>query len=63
MDKLRILRANTVHAGVTVNSSTAPGSSNAFFKLKRAERCRLFDYIEELRQQATWDEEKCHNQR
>ncbi len=60
MPKIKIIRANTVHAAVTIHPQHK--SATAFFRLEREERCRLFDYIQELRQQAKWDAEKCANQ-
>jgi hypothetical protein len=53
--KIKIVAANTARAYRQVFTTRTP-------KLDETEKARLYDYLDELRQQAKWDAEKCGNQ-
>ena len=53
--KIKICAANTVRAGALPEGKLVT--------LDWREYRRVLSYIEELRQQAKWDEEKCNKQR
>lgn len=53
--KIRIKRANTENPGVA-----SPASS--FHTLHIDQRMSVYDYLDELKQQAKWDADKCASQ-
>ena len=56
-EKIRIKDANTKEPGIAKGAS-----ANIYYKLPYVQRMKVIDYLDELKQQAKWDAEKCANQ-